>query len=316
MNLRVNDNKIEKVIGQTVNGLNIAVLLEGKTANTTVADTGYQTTTGFDPSQINLQVDLKRNGKMFNIVNNNLALLAVEATIMQGGHLWFKGLPVQAPAAGKTHIVKRSLFLYFKGHINISGDDELIVNCTVNRGSFGSDINENTATLQIEPNQSIGIEYQLNKLNIHSITAELNQDRVSLGDNVTDIVLHSFESDWNKPVFRQVSLGSDRLDWTFNDQQLPIRHFSLFPHEVTDILLSQTAVGAHPLRFPNSFKVHQKDEVDKATLQFTMNSANVQPTRNFVFYWTFETSREMIAKAAEMKDKHDVKNIDKVPLSI
>lgn len=316
MNLKVNDNKIDRITSQTINGLNITVFLESAAVNTSVPETGYMDLVGFDPSQINIQVDLKRNGSIMSLVNTNLALLAVDATAMKGGQLWFKGLPVQEKSASKTHIVKRSLFAYLHGHYNIVGDDELILNATVNRGAFGSGINANTATIQIEVNESIGVEYQINKLHIHSITAELNQDKVTLGDNVTDILLHSFEKDWKKGIFRQVSLSSDRLDFTANEQQLDLRHWEKFPFEVADVLFSNTAEGTHPLRFPNSFKIHQKDEIDKAMLSFTLNPANVLATQNYVFYWTFETSKEMISKAIEMKSKHDEKNISKVPLSI
>jgi hypothetical protein len=316
MNLKVNDNKIERITSQTINGLNVNVLLESKNVNTSVPETGYMDLVGFDPSQINVQVDLKRNGSISNLVNTNLALLAVEATAMKGAHLWFKGLPVQEKSATKTHIVKRSVFVYLHGHYNIRGEDELIINVTVNRGAFGSGIDANTATIQIEGNESIGVEVQLNKLHIHSITAELNQDKVTLGDNVTDILLHSFEKDWKKGIFRQVSLMSERFDFTANEQQLDLRHWEKYPFEMADILFANTAEGAHPLRFPNSFKIHQKDEIDKASLSFTLNPANVLATQNYVFYWTFETSKEILTKAVETKMKHDEYNSNKIPLSI
>lgn len=319
MNLKVNDNKIDRITSQTVNGLNITAFLESAAVNTSIPATGYMDVLGFDPSQINVSVDLKRNGTISNLINTNLALLAVQATVMKGGQLWFNGLPVQAKAVDKTHIVKRSVFVYFGGHYNIKGDDELIVNCTVNRGAFGSGINAQNATIQVECNESIGIEYQINKLNIHSITAELNQDKVTLGDNVTSILLHSFEKDWKKTIFRQVSLSSDRLDFTANEQQLELRHWREYPFEIADILFAATPEGSHPLRFPNTFKLFDgggKDEVDKALLSFTLNPANVLATQNYVFYWTYESSREIVAKAIAMKDKHEDKNVSKLPLSI
>lgn len=317
MQLKVNETRSHKVENETVNGLNISVLLESEAVNTDVPLTGYMTDgVGFDASQIDLEVVLKRDGKNIVLIAGNLANVAHYFTLERGGYLWRKGLNVQAKAAGATHIVNRMLFVDFCGHLNIKGSDELIVTATLNRAALGDGISSATSLIQIETNQSIGIEHGIYRFNSYAIQASQNSDVVNLGDNVTRMALISYETDYTKPIFRNVSLSSDRLDWTANEQELPLRHWKEFTDNVADHLLSATSTSAHPLFFPHSFLLHDVNELDRAKLSFTLNSPNVLASKNFVIWTSYETSHEILEKAMQLSAKHERKNIDKVPIAL
>lgn len=316
MQLKINETRTHKVENETVNGLNICCLLESAAVNTDVPETGYMTATSFDPSQINIEVSLMRNGKSETIINENLAVLAHFWTILKNGMLWRKGVTLQASAVAKTHLVSRSVFIPFAGHINVKGSDVLTVTATVNRGAFGTGVSSATSTIQIETNQSIGVEHAIYKFKSYAIQASQNQDVVNLGDNITRLALISFETDSSKPIFKSASLSSDRLDFTANEQELILRHWDKFPYNSADMAMSSLYGTAHPSKYPSTFVIHDKDEIDRAKLQFTMNSANVAASQNFVCWITYVTDQAIISKAVEMTQKHNEQNVAKIPLSI
>lgn len=316
MIIKQNETRIEKIKSQTINGLNISVMLEATADNTAIPLTGYRNAATFDPSNISIEVTLKRNGVSYALVNQNLAVIAAYQTILKGGSLWRKGITLRKKAAAVKHLVTRGLFLYLGGHYNLTNEDEILVSCTVNRGTFGTAVSSTESTIQVEANHSIGLEYAIHRMEFYAIQANQQSETVNLGDNVTRVALMSFEKDFEKQVFKSASLSSDRLDWTANEQELINRHWDKFDYSLADVLIQDVVDTAHPLYFPNTFLIHDKDEIDKAKLQFQMNSLNVNASENFVGYTTFMTSQEMIQKALAMKQKHDVKNADKIQISI
>jgi len=316
MIIKQNETRHEKIRNLTINGLNISVLLEATADNTAIPLTGYRSTSSFDPSNVNIEVTLQRNGIKYTLVNQNLALIAHYQTILKGGTLWRKGLTLRKKDAAVKHLATRNLFLHLGGHYNLQGDDEILVTATVNRGTFGTAVSSTESTIQIEANTSIGVEYAIHQMNFYAIQATQSSDSVNLGDNVTRLALVSFETDFEKQVFKSASLSSDRLDWTANEQELIIRHWDKFPYNIADVLISNVADTAHPLYYPNTFLVHDSDEIDRARLQFQMNSLNVDASENFIAWTTFITSQELLSKAMQMKSKHERKNVEKVPLSV
>lgn len=316
MQISQNETKRENLRNITINGLNVSVILEATADNTAIPLTGYRTTSGFDPSNINIEVILKRNGISYTLVNNNLALIAHYSTMMKGGTLWRKGLTLRKKGVATKHLVTRNLFLHLGGHYNLQGDDEILVTATVNRGTFGTAVSSTESKIQIEANTSIGVEYAIHQMNFYAIQASQSNDSVNLGDNVTRLALLSFETDFEKQIFKSVSLSSDRLDWTANEQELITRHWDKYPYNVADVLIQDVSDTAHPLYYPNSFMVHDNDEIDRARLQFQMNPTNVDASENFIAWTTFITSQEMLSRAVQMKAKHSTKDSNKVPLAV
>jgi hypothetical protein len=310
------ETRNEVIRNNTINGLNISVLLEATADNTALPLTGYRSTSSFDPSNVNIEVILKRDGKNYTLVNTNLAIIGHYMTILQGGSLWRKGITLVPKAAGTKHLATRPLFIYLGGHYNLSGQDEIYVSCTVNRGTFGTAVSTTNSKIQIEANPSIGVEKAIHQMHTYAIQANQQSDTVNLGDNVTRIALLSFETDFTKQVFKSCSLSSDRLDWTANEMELILRHWDKFPYDATDVLFQDVPDTSHPLYYPNTFLIHDQDEIDKARLQFQMNPTNVEASENFVVWTTFQTSEEIIMRAAQRQQKHSERNLNKIPLSI
>lgn len=313
-----NETRSHKVQNETINGLNVMVLLQASANNTDCPLTDYGTGAGFDPSMVNLEVTLKRNLMSYPIISTNLGIVAAYNTILTNGTLWRKGITLTEKDANTPQLCSRNVFLYFGGHINVTDKDELLVTCTVNRGTYNAGVSENMSKIQIETNQSQGVETYIPRFQSYAIQGETNEDNVQIGDNLLRLALMSFEKDWKKPIFSSATLTSDRLDWTANEQELVLRHWQSFDFSPADNYFGSLASNVHPLYYPNTYMVHKgglENELDRAKIKFTMQAVNVQPSKNFVCYTTYITSAEILDKAAKMKAKHWTKDAEKVPLT-
>lgn len=313
MIIRQNETQVHKVKNETLNGLNVMAYLTSSVLNTPIPDTDYGTGVAFDPSMINIQVDLIRDGRVpYNIIGSNLGIVAGYNTILKNGSLWRKGITLVEPAVGAYHSCCRNVFIYFGGHIQVSGNDELRITVTLTRGTFNTGVNATNSSLQVETNQSIGVEHWIPQFRSYAIQEGKTEDTVQLGDNIMRLALMSFEKDWKKPIFNSCTLSSDRLDWNANEQELILRHWDNFPYNSADLVNNDYAVNQHPLYYPNTFVIHDMDEIDKAKVKFTMVASNVEPSRNFVAYTSYETNRTILEKAAMTKRKHAAKDLEKV----
>jgi len=320
MQVRQSEKRIHKVVNETVNGLNIVAHLKASEKNKDILETQYMTGKGFDPSNVTLDVQLRRDGKTRTLVSTNLAVLAHYWTIPMGQSHWYKGKVNEKKAANRHQVLERAVFIPFFGHHNIKGSDELIVTVFCGRGTFNEDgdgsscgVSVSESSLLVVPNQSIGVEAAIYRFHSQAIQANMSDENVNLGDNVERVALVSFERDGTKPIFKSCSLSSDRLDWTISEAELTLKHNQLFPYNSAEVLMSRGWTEDVPKYFPNTFLCHDKDEIDQAKLSVSLWSDNVKSSRNLVCWTSFETSREMIAKAVEMQNRHNSENVDKVP---
>lgn len=308
MILKQNENRSQAVVNETVNGVNIIATLVSSVVNTTIPDNQYRTGTGFDPSNVTIQVDLMRNGMRKAIIPaTNLALLAAYHCITKEFEYWHKGRQTVAPATGVYAQVQRVIFIPFGGHINVKGDDQLIITCQVNKSTYGAGVDASQSVIQVEQNQSIGIETALHTLNFQAIQASQFKDQFNLGDNVLDIALISFQADATKEIWQTASLSSDRLDWTKNDGELFLQDLSNF-----DAVFNPTYSSTGRPYYPHNRLIHANKEIDKAKLIVSLNSGNVNASENFVVWTSFDQTVEQIQKAVNMSNKHAERDVQKI----
>jgi|GEM_PF-3217294 len=316
MQVRQSEKRIHKVVNETVNGLNIVAHLKAANANEDILETQYMTGQGFDPSNVTLDVQLRRDGKTRTLISTNLAVVAHYWTITMGQSHWYRG-KVNVPKSATDHQeLERSVFIPFFGHHNIKGSDELIVTVFCGRGTFNGGpggVALDGSSLLVTTNQSIGVESAIYRFHSQAIQSNMSDENVNLGDNVERVALVSFERDGTKPIFKTCSLTSDRLDWTISEAELALKHRQFFPYNYADVLMSRGWTEQVMKYFPNTFLCHDKDEIDQAKLSVSLHPANVKSSQNYVCWTSFETSREMIAKAVEMQNRHNVENVEKVP---
>lgn len=313
MQIRKNEKRIHKVVNETVNGINVVAHLVSSVNNQDIVDTAYMSQTGFDPSNVTIDVQLKREGKTFSLISTNLAVIAHYCAITMGQTSWYKGKVNVLKGASQKQEVERSIFIPFFGHHNIKGSDELIITVFCGRGTFNTGVNEDSSSLWVTANQSIGVETGIYRFHSQALQANQTSENINLGDNVQRVALVSFEKDGTKAILKSASLSSDRLDWTMSEAEVALKHQQFFPYNYADILMSRNWTESVMKYFPNTYLMHDKDEIDQAKLTVNLHPANVKSSENLVCWTSFETSREIITKAVEMQAKHANENIAKVP---
>lgn len=316
MQIRLAEKRTHKVVNETVNGINVIATLVGSVNNTAVMDTQYTTGQGFDASNVHIDVILKRNGKTFNMISTNLAILAHFATIEKGANQWYKGHVTKPRTANSKEEVVRSVFIPFWGHHNVKGSDELIITVNCGRDAFNAGVDKAECALLVTPNQSIGYETGIFKFESYALQANQSNEIVNLGDNVMKVAIMSFERDWQKPIYKTASLSSDRLDWTIGDAEIRLKHYGFFPDNYADGLIRESQDNKPLTYFPNTFIVHSDDEVDQAKLKVSMEAPNVSSSQNMIAWVSYETSAEIIQKATTMAVKHAEENAEKVPTTL
>jgi len=315
MQVRQSEKRIHKVVNETVNGINVVAHLEAANGNQDILDTQYMTGLGFDPSNVTMDVQLKRDGKTYTLISTNLALLAHYVTITMGQNSWYKGKVNVKKSSGAKQEVERSVFIPFFGHHNVKGSDEMIITVFCGRGTFnpgagGVSLN---SSLLVTPNQSIGVETAIYRFHSQALQANMSTENVNLGDNVERVALVSFERDGTKQVFKTCSLTSDRLDYTISEAELALKHRQFFPYNSSEVLMLRGWTEDVMKYFPNTYLCHDKDEIDQAKLSVSMNPGNVKSSENVVCWTSFETSREIIQRAVDMANKHAQQDVEKVP---
>jgi len=316
MQIRVNEKRTDNIRNETVNGLNVTVLLSADNVNKSIPPTEYMGKSGFDPANVLINVRLMRKGKIYNMISSNLGVLGAYCSILKNHTLWKHGSVKEKKSNNSKEVVSRSLFIPFFGHHNIKGDDELTVTVNVSRDAFKDGINATESSVLVTANQSIGIETAIYSFHEAVIQQNMSNESFNLGDNVVRVGLMSFELDPLKQVYKNASLSSDRLDFTANEYELELRHLQQFPYNSSDVLLADKSTNGAPQPYPNSYIIHDKDEIDQAKITINMNSQNVDGSKNMVVWTKFETSAEILIKAQAMADKHANENISKLPAEL
>lgn len=312
MLVRQGENRSESVSGKTLNGLFINAFLAGATNNVPISDTSFASGNGFDPSNVNLKVILTRREKDYVIVHDNLGILAHYQTIKNGGSEWFKGTILQAHGTSAKQQVVRTLFLDFGGHINLDGSDKLTFELSVNRNTFGSEVDANSSYIQVQSAFSIGKEQGIPQTRTRNIQANSVSENFVLGNNLMKFAVINVDS---TPVTQQivtnVAITSDRYkqSFTFNDLvNLQNRWYAPQPYAKHG-----GQVATIERVFPQTFLIHDGELISQAAIDMTFDGSKVSASKNFVVQTNLLSSKEIVLKAAQRAEKHAIENIQALP---
>ncbi len=305
-----------KVQNESLNGLNVVVNLVASANNVDIADTQYNTGTGFDAANVNIEVTLKRDGRITTLISSNLGILGHYFTITGGANSWYKGYATVKKGAAVKQEMIRSLFIPFMGTLNLRGTDELMINVSNGNDIFNTGVDRTLSSILVTHNQSIGYEKGIYKFHAHTLQANMSNESVNLGDNVQRVALISFEKAATKRIFKTASLSSDRLDFTKTNAELQLGHEQFFGYNFSDSLARVTQGEDIVKIFPSSLLVHDFHEIDQAKINVSLDSANVLASQNFICWTSFETSIAQLVKVAEMSKKHQAEYIEKTPQTV
>lgn len=311
MTIKYLSSETEYITDQTVSGLDICLTLVAKSA--TSFDSGSKneylspTPKFLDPSNIHIKTVLKRNNKEYLLISENLAVLSRFATITQGRDQWENGLKLTDTERLHAVYIPFSGNVNWQSHINVKNGDVLQTYVNVVKGAYGASLDANACICEVRTSPSIGIEKFIPYIKTYSIRGSQANDLIQMGNNVTRVALLAMSNDVsNLPkAFTDVSLTSDRLDKSFNANQLILEHSKSI--EAPENSNAETI---------DTYLIHEDIELDQAKLNLKMNPQFIKENTNYVVYSTFDTSIEILQKAREMQEKHESSDIGKLPVSL
>jgi hypothetical protein len=312
-----NGTRQDKYNSGTYDSITINCLLKAAALNTAIASNA------FDPSQVSVKVVLKRKGKTYVIMQDNLLILGLFNHLEKNLHEFVNGIDKVYPAADAKALKIRIARLNFGGHTRVGEGDELIAEVTVGSAVYSSAIDATESSFEFYLNPSIGYETGVYSTVSEVVQSNAPKQSFNPGDNITKLIYLNFDKQTlDTEVLSNVNIQSDRLDVSLTFNQLLGHHLSQYgeipmARYATSLPLSGgNAVYRALDYYPQSAILFDGDkianELDNLKVEMSFNSANVSASQNFLVWRRYETWPEIIIAAKERENKHINEKIEKI----
>lgn len=301
-NIEINKTEKLEVKNKSISGLVCPVYVK-HTTNAT-AFTGNI----LDTSKAIVKVTLKR-GKQSVLVAPNLSLDKLIAlngielphwNLINGATSSTEVLVAQDTGVKEERRI--NLVIPFGSTINLQGDDRLEVEVTINSGFFANTCDTSLSFMQIDVIEGVGVEEFVPVFN--SVVVPDNEDNqsFSLGDNVTRVVW--FNTDKTaittaEQIIQTLDLVSDKYVRKDTNHMLHAKALALYP-----------TVAEKTARY-QSFLIYDGKDLDKVELSVSASGSDIAAGKNFILTRSFVTSPSLIARAHNMRMKHQVRDLAK-----
>lgn len=293
----------EQLKNQTVNGISVKAFLIGQ-----------QNTFGssqIDFSQALLKVILLRKGIPHVICQDNLLVLGLASTIDTASQSAFAAKNSRDVILQNSNAYMVSFIVPFGGHLNLSGDDELIIECQNMPTLFAQQSMQQASYLEIKAVKSVGYEKFVPK--IQSLVIQKNElsEQYPLGSNLIRLVLVNIDmQDFNSQVVDDLIFSSDRLNESYTFADLVTNKLARYGKALVNPAITDEAAEFEQDQSFVLSDFHQ--HFDDVNLQIKFNSPNVNQSKNFLVAWTYSTDWTILQKAADSQAKHQQQAAAKV----
>lgn len=267
--------------------------------------------TAIDFSKYTVKLILNRDGGSYIIASDNLQILGLASTLNTAGQLAFN--------QGANHYINlgnNASLLFFNlslgGHVRLKDNDELYVEVQ-DQGAIGAGY-QGASYLEVKPLQSIGYETFIPMIQSKNIQAGTTSQQYSLGDNVIRTVLLNFDkTSFAANVVNSIGISSDKINDSFTFADLIDFKLSSFATGPQNLAAEESAV----IESDQSFVITDFNNVyNKLLLNCQFNGGNVAASQNYIVFWSYLTSKGIIADAQDLAAKHDAINTAAIPTSI
>lgn len=276
-----------------------------KTANTALVNDDV------DLSQVGVKVTLTRDKTPIVLLDDNIDNLIRYVNMTSGYHKAVNGLLLQPAAAGVFETKQQMITLPF-GIINVSeGADTIVAEVTSHRTATYDAAHVDTAAslIEFELEPAIGYETYIPQVLKKTIQEDQKTFSELLGDNIMKLMfINKDQTDLKTPVIDSVTLTSDRIQWTKKWPQL--LHFNL--DRIDTLILENWGITRGLFANPQDIifidGTKNGEFMHAVKLDINFEEGMVDRNMNYVMYTKFIQTPQHIAKAREMKQKHDLQN--------
>jgi hypothetical protein len=252
----------------------------------------------FDPEQLTLKATLRRNGQeieMFNHTLKNLVILSHlrTTTYRSLNPNFFIALDVM------NTIGLNTLRFDFGGPLNLIGDDELLLEWSLNSTYFQSGIDSANSFISLDETECTDVEYFVPITRSKVIEGSQDNPSYSLGDNVMSIVIANYDKAsiyTADSVIKTLRLKTEKFAKNDTFNELLAKGVSYY-----------SDINEFFARY-QTFQVYSgADELDGVELNLSLNSANVTSSKNYVLWRTFYTDNWLVTRATTISEQMNQK---------
>lgn len=259
-----------------------------------------------DTTKMRIKATIKgRGADVVMIPNLQLRSLLECGTIeLRDFDFWFENdkLLVLAHGASNKAIAEILLHVPFGSVVNIKGNEWLEVEYTVDDGFFTSQCDQTLSFVQADISEAIGVELYTPIFDSVVIDQDQDEQTIELGDNVTRIVISQRDKTSllaADQVITKLDLTCDKFKRRDTDMELYGRQLMFYP-----------TVAEAQSRYQN-YLIHDGVELDKVSILLTLNSGNVNASKNYVVWRSFKSSKSLIERGNAMLVSHKRKDLSK-----
>jgi len=313
MIVRVGESQRLDVNSGTVGGILLHAYMVGAAVNTEIVGSDWL-------SQLfQCKTTLHRKGIDYTIHNDNLLLLGTYNMRKNSYERFLNGYDLVLPGVATANIKIRAVYIKFRSPIRIGQGERLSMEFTANTGMFSANVNTSLSYVDFIQSPTIGYEYGIPQTKFSVIqTNASNQEGVNC-DNVKHIEFINFDQDdWTNQVLSNISLSSDKLNYSATVNQLIASDGVKWPmNKPYRFSTGLPATGFAPQMgldwLPQSLTIFEAGDpvhaLNQARVMLTFNSANVNASQNYIGFDTLYVDPRSVMASVNRQAKHAKENI-------
>jgi hypothetical protein len=263
--------------------------------------------------QVFVKATLYRAGKAIVLFTESLLVLAIESLFSTGQYDYTQNsnnqdtfIDLDGAANNKLKLVPVAISL--GSPINLSGDDELVLDVNVQRAAFSSSNSTDlgVAFVTVDAVEAVGLEYFTPVIKVLAIDGGKSTVQEDLGDNVTKITFINTQTaalDLTAMQIVNYQLASDRLSINDDLQDLLSKRVMTF-----DSAALANARKRSFVLYDHPFGT----ELDKVKVDLQLNASQVTVGKNYLVYRTFLAEPSTVIKAQGKAAKHQQNMVAKI----
>jgi len=305
----------------TSNGVLVTVYLAAAAANTAI------TPSTFVRNEVNIKAELKRNKTNTTIFNDNLQVMGLYNAKNYGLRDWIAGNKMNIAAVGVIEDMILNVFIQYGGHINLKGEDELVISMKCGTNAFGAAYSQANSYIEFDANRSIGYEDGVPVTMSQVVQANITNEKYYPGDHCSKIMFLNFDKDnITDQVINTLMISSDKFDMSMNfyaiwnrdrNVLLPARmeeRFTTTAYDPADLVFGYQQ--AYPQTVCLYASPNGEDTLNNVSIDVSYQSGQVAASENYVVSTSFIVSKNSIARRMRREMKHNLENYNSLPASV
>lgn len=297
---RMNPTSLGKINNKTIDGFTFLVYLNTLTA--------FAAGALIDPNEMRVTGTLRRQGQApLVLFNETLKTMIIMSHLRSNAYLYLNGVTRILLNAGATDCMLPFRF-DLGGPINLIGSDEFELAWVMNTGFF-ADVSVNALASYIEVDETESNEIEYITPITHSQVIEANQTNptFNLGSNIMTVILRNDDKTsllQTARVVNSIKFTSDKVNKDDTWSELLCKAISYYS--------TITEAGA---RYQNWIVYDGSEDLDRVSLNCSMNSANLTSSNNYVLWRSYETSDWLRTRADLLQQVKNAKNDNKARIN-